>query len=61
MENIEKLMNEHPLPDLKTQCISKHSDVNMTLEMNRKTILKVGKNRGRTHLVSLEPCTKGKV
>ena len=44
MENTETLMNEHLLSDLKTQWISKHSDVNMTLEMNWKTFLKVGKN-----------------
>ena len=43
-ENIEKLINEHLLSDLITQRISKHSDVNMTLEMDRKTFLKVGKN-----------------
>ena len=44
MANIEKLMNEHLLSDLKTQWILRHSDVNMTFEINRKTFLKVGKN-----------------
>ena len=44
MENREKLMNEHVLSVLKTQWISKRSDINVTLEMNRMAFLKVVRN-----------------
>ena len=49
-------MNEHLLSDLETQWISEHDVGNVSEDISEGW----KKHCGRTHLVSLEPCIKGK-